>query len=446
MKIQIQPTAKQFQALQYLNDKTTEFIGFGGGANGGKSWIGCVWLVTSCYAYPGIRLFVGREELKRLRESTFLTFYKVHSAYGFPASDFKYNGADHYFQFTNGSRIDLLDLKYLPSDPLYERYGSVEYTSGWIEEAGEVHFDAFDTLKSRIGRHLNDKFGILGKMFVTMNPKRNWTYNTFYKPWKNNELPNNVKFIQALVGDNDFREQGSLEKLQQITNKAKRERLLYGNWNYEDEPDQLILYEWLDAALDVKHEKGKKALGVDVARYGDDKSVICEMDGNALIELKTYEGLSIDVFADKVAEKIRSNSIDADLVGIDAVGLGAGTVDILRRKGLKVKDIVSGEGQERTITDKEYNFKNLRSQMWWTIREELRKGEIAIKCNDDLLFEDLTAPKYEIVGEKMVQIESKKDIKARIGRSPDVGDAFVYANWIRKKRANNTITALPRLF
>src|SRR5205823_668645 len=93
--------------------------------------------------------------------------FKVCSFHHIPASDFKYNGQDHYIQFANGSRIDLLDLKFLPRDPLYERYGSAEYTDGWIEEAGEVHFAAFDTLKSRIGRHLNDQYGLIPKMLIT---------------------------------------------------------------------------------------------------------------------------------------------------------------------------------------------------------------------------------------------------------------------------------------
>jgi len=82
-------------------------------------------------AYPGTKWFIGREELKRLRESTLITFYKVCKMFGIRKDiDFKYNG----------SRIDLLDLRFLPSDPLYERYGSIEYTGGWIDEGGENLF------------------------------------------------------------------------------------------------------------------------------------------------------------------------------------------------------------------------------------------------------------------------------------------------------------------
>lgn len=64
--------------------------------------------------YPGTKWFIGREELKRLRESTLITFFKVCTQYGIKRDkDFKYNGQDHYIQFANNSRIDLLDLRYL---------------------------------------------------------------------------------------------------------------------------------------------------------------------------------------------------------------------------------------------------------------------------------------------------------------------------------------------
>lgn len=229
---------KQEAALQILTDKAhVEFL-YGGAAGGAKSWTGCAWLLFMCLCYPETKWFIGRESLKRLRESTLITFMKVCKAYGVNRDvDFKYNGQDHFIEFANGSRIDMLDLRYLPSDPLYERYGSIEYTGGWIEEGGEINFGAYDTLKTRIGRHLNDKYGITRKLFISCNPKKNWMYFTFYKPSIKDELPEHMVYLACLVQENPFIEKDYIKALQSTQDKVKKERLLKGNWEYDDNPN-----------------------------------------------------------------------------------------------------------------------------------------------------------------------------------------------------------------
>ena len=201
----IKPTKKQHLAYQELQNDTTRFIGFGGGAEGGKSWLGAEWLLTNCYFYPGTKWFIGRNELKRLMASSYATFRKVCAYHKIPDSDWKLNGQYNYIEFVNGSRIDLLDLKLQPSDPMFQRFGSTEYTGGWIEEAGEVHFLAFDILKVRVGRWKNEDYGLLTpKILLTCNPEQNWLYRIFYKPWKNKTLKEGYAFIQALYSDNPY--------------------------------------------------------------------------------------------------------------------------------------------------------------------------------------------------------------------------------------------------
>ena len=139
---------KQEHALKILTDNEHVELLYGGAAGGAKSWTVAVWLLFMCLCYPGSKWFIGRAELKRITQSTLITFYKVCNQYGVDDTLYKYNGQYNYIEFFNGSRIDLLDLQYKPGDPLYERYGSIEYTGGWIEEGGEVNFGAYDTLKT----------------------------------------------------------------------------------------------------------------------------------------------------------------------------------------------------------------------------------------------------------------------------------------------------------
>lgn len=126
---------KQNEALRILtDDEHAEFL-YGGAAGGAKSWTGAAWLLFMSLCFPETKWFIGRAELKRITQSTYITFKKVCTRYGVPDEIWSYNGQYNYIEFYNGSRIDFLDLKYIPSDPLYERYGSIEFTGGWIEEA-----------------------------------------------------------------------------------------------------------------------------------------------------------------------------------------------------------------------------------------------------------------------------------------------------------------------
>src|SRR3954452_6351195 len=204
----IRPTVKQEQAWEKLLDTVTRFILFGGGAGGGKTWLYCEWLLTCCYLFPGSRWFIARNELKRLMNSTYITWAKVCAHHGIPKSQWSLDGKYNVIRFKNGSTIDLLDVAYKPTDPDYERFGSTEYNGGFGEEVGEWHFKAFDVLKSRIGRHkvLRDNVDITPhpKFGMSANPTKNWPYRVFYKPWKDGTLPEQYAFIQALYSDNPY--------------------------------------------------------------------------------------------------------------------------------------------------------------------------------------------------------------------------------------------------
>lgn len=135
----IKPSEKQYLAYKILLDKATSFLLYGGSAGGGKSWLGCEWLLTNCYNYPGTRWFIGRRERTRLMSTSYITWQKVCKWHGIPDTDWKLNGQYNYIEFiaghAKGSRIDLIDLAFKPADPEYSRLGSLEFTGGWIEEA-----------------------------------------------------------------------------------------------------------------------------------------------------------------------------------------------------------------------------------------------------------------------------------------------------------------------
>lgn len=259
----IKPTPKQHKAWTYLRDDATSVLFFGGGAGGGKSWLGCEWIITNTYMYPGSKWFIARKELKRLMLSTYVTFKKVLAYHGIPADNFHLDGRLNVItNRVTGATIDLLDASWKPmEDPLFERFGSTEYTGGWTEEAPEIKFAGFEVLNSRIGRHLNKELGLLPpKHLVTGNPSKGWAYKIFYRPKKDGTLPREYAFIQSLYSDNPFTAEEYGKQLAMIRDKAQRERLMNGNWEYDDDPAILMDYDSILDMFKMPKETDRKSV------------------------------------------------------------------------------------------------------------------------------------------------------------------------------------------
>jgi hypothetical protein len=436
---------RQKQALCILVDSITEEFGYGGAAGGAKSWTGCTWEAMMCLAYPGTRYFIGREELKRLRESTYQTFLKVCKRYGIKQDvDWKYNGQDHFIQFKNGSRIDLLDLKFLPRDPLYERYGSTEYTAGWIEEGGEVHFAAYDTLKTRVGRQLNDKYGILGKLFVTLNPKKNWCHSTFWKPFKAGTLPKNVKFLQSLVTDNPFVDSGYIAKLRAIKDKVRKQRLLLGNFDYDDDDNALMDYDSITDIFYNEHaETGRKYITADIARFGKDKSVIMVWDGWRVIGITVMKHKKVPEVAMFIKSQMRRYEIPKSQVVVDDDGVGGGVVDLVGCKGF-----VNNSSPLELLkkSDVKVNYRNLKSQCYYMLSADVNEKKVYVQCTDEEIKEALTeeleqVKKKDPDSDTKLEVVPKDEVKELLGRSPDYSDTLMMREYFELKPKRRVLAA-----
>jgi phage terminase large subunit len=413
---------KQEEALLTLTDDTSVEILFGGSAGGAKSWTGCVWLAFMCLLYPETKWFIGREELKRLRESTLITFFKVCRMYGIiNGEDFKYNGQDHYIDFANGSRIDLLELKFLPSDPLYERYGSVEYTGGMIDETGETVFAAFDTLKSRIGRHLNGQYGILRKIFLTCNPKRNWLYQYFYRASIENRLAKYQVFIPSSVYDNPHIESSYIDALKSISDPVKKARLLDGSWEYSSDPTSLCDYECvlrMFENIDVDYDDdGKKVISADLAMQGRDRFVAGVWSGficKVAIDQEKSTGKSIE---EDLKRLMLNEDVDQENVVIDSDGMGSYLESYL-------EGIREFHGGSSAFSDE---YANLKSECAYKLAELINKQKIRIICSFEQrqkIIEEVMVLKADSAdndtGKK--RIIKKDKMKELLQRSPDFLD------------------------
>jgi hypothetical protein len=125
------------------------------------------------------------------------------------------------------------------------------------------------------------------------------------------------------------------------------------------------------------------------------------------------------------------DSITGSTAIVDVIGVGAGVVDRLREMKMPVDPFNASQATRRRDSSNELGFTNLRAAAWWNLRELLDPAsgsEIALPL-DDQLVGDLTAPHWRVASGGKIQVEPKDDIKKRLGRSPDDGDAVVQAFW-----------------
>ena len=427
-------TEKQSTAYDILIDTSTNYLLYGASAGSGKTWLGCVWLTLNCYNYPGSRWFVGRKELKRLMASVFITFSKVFKAMQVPKNDWKFNGQYSYIEFKNGSRIDLLDLAAQPADPMFERFGSLEYTGGWIEEAGEVEFGSFDILKSRVGRFRNEEFDLFpAKILLTCNPTKNWLYRIFYKPSLTNSLPKEYKFVKALYSDNPYTAEEYGKSLNEITDSITRSRLRDGIWEYEDADTSLISY---DAITDIFHNKAEYSphlyLTCDVARFGSDRTVFGVWRGFELFKVVTREHQGIDTTVTDIRTMLGTQNVPYSHCVIDEDGVGGGVVDHLRGvKGFVNNSTAIKTANVLTGVPKKENYRNLKAQCSYILADKINNHKLAVTAqlserDRDSMIEELQQVRRKITEDvSTLQLMSKEDIKMNLGRSPDLSDMMV---------------------
>lgn len=204
----------------------------------------------------------------------------------------------------------------------------------------------------------------------------------------------------------------------------------------------LIRWEWCTRAAekygDPAYRKGSPSLGVDVANSETgDEAAKAFWVGATLDEIISFVCPDSNVLGEEVAVDMALRGIDERNLGVDPVGVGAGTVNKL--KELMVHgNWLNGAFKAWPEVDehgaipvrKEELFANLRAQMWWRMRTDLQHGRIALP-DDEELFRDLCTPTYLTRGGKIL-VESKEEIVKRLKRSPNKGDAAVYGNFVRQ--------------
>ena len=269
---------------------------------------------------------------------------------------------------------------------------------------------------------------------------KGWAYGEFHKPWREGTLLDDRAFIQALVTDNPHISKHYTESFKRLKDPALRERLLNGNWEYDDDPNALFETDALHDLFTkpVSGEGEERYITCDAARLGRDKCVIMVWRGWTAIHITAYGTSRLTQTEAEIERLLTVYGIPRSHVVVDEEGVGGGILDHLEG----TKGFVEGSSpiqdkvreQEAQQPGYRVNYMNLRAQSYYTLAEIVREHKLAIPCADqdqqETIIEELEQFKGRDV-EKYgkLKIVPKDEIKQNIGRSPDFADAISMRCW-----------------
>lgn len=208
--------------------------------------------------------------------------------------------------------------------------------------------------------------------------------------------------------------------------------------------DTLIGYAMANTALerlppaDCVHPPGQLGMGCDVARFGDDRTVIiviCTCGAFVTIAIRQkQDGMATVGLILAAAKEVDFGKIHSPQIAVDDTGGIGGVTERLRELGWRVRAVNFGAKPVKETSEEK--FTNRRAELWWRMKEWLKEVAALADMPDELsdeLRDELTTPKYKYSSDQRIQLEPKDAIKKRIGRSPDYGDALALA-----------VAALPR--
>jgi len=397
-----------------------------------------------------------------------------------------YNGQDHVWRLPDGRQVELGSCKDLGDEIKYQ--GRAHDLKGFDEIC---HFLEAQ-FRFLAGWLRSPDKGQRKRIVCTGNPPTNedgqWVVS-YWAPWLDPKHPNPAQpgelrwfttidgkdvecadgrpfihegkkiqplsrtFIPSKVQDNPYLMETGYEAILQALPEPLRSQMLLGDFRagVQDSVWQVIPTGWVDAAMERWKEdgsRGKKmdSAGVDVARGGRDQTIVSTRYDIWYAPLKCYPGAQTPdgaITAGIVVAEVR----DAAPIHVDVIGVGGSVVDHLSGNHLQVIAINGAGSADEGAKDKTtgtLSFRNMRAQLHWQFRESLdpKTGDNIALPPDPELKADLCSAHWKLTPSG-IQIESKEDIMKRLGRSPDKGDAVVYASKKTKKRGGSLVGYEP---
>ena len=404
-------TIEQLRASGHVVPKVL----YGGAMGGGKSHFGCQRAVELAEQHPGIRGYLCRAEATTFKRTTFMTMLA-------PPPDglgilsrpgWTHKLSDQCFLHENGSRLDWGGLA---TNDDRDRIKSLTLTFAFVDEASDVEPRSARLLESRCNRQ--SEHAAHSCVIYTSNPEACWLQADFI----DNPLPGRA-FIQSLPSDNTFLPVGYLEHMAETWADMPDllDAYLNGSWSALGGVDRIFSFDLLAAACARDGDgTGERQWGVDVARFGDDHTVVYERVGTSRpVKLAEWSKQDIHTTSDKIEALYHAARPKPKVIAVDDIGLGGGVTDNLKAAKVPVRAVNVGAAAKEAD-----RFANKRAELTWHLRAVLESG--GSLPDDPGLRAELGALKW-LPRSGRIAVTPKDEIKRFLGRSPDRADALILA-------------------
>lgn len=416
------PHARQQEAHSALE----RYVLMGGAVRGGKTWWLCNEALQLSYEFPGNRGYLCRNEFTAFKRSTWLTFLR------FLPDELvrRHHMTDSFIELVNGSVIYYGGLGL--GDTGFNRLKSTEW--GWvaIDQVEEASEDVWHMLVTRLAHTLPNGTRPPYKILATANPWPGWVRDRFIQQ----NLPNH-RFVRSLPSDNPYLPPGYEEELREQLPPELVKALLEGDWDVVRGANFLIPYPHIVAAMDREFEEDRSlglTFGVDVARFGDDKTVVGGRRGMKVLWLEEWSKQDLVETTDNITALMRRHL--PDHVVVDAIGVGAGVYDNLIHYD-QWGEIETPDGlepyrprftayQANEAARNTERYANRKAEDFMALAQWLADGEIDLPQDAELRTQ-LSSIKYDVNTKKQLVIESKEEMKRRGMKSPDKAEAVLHS-------------------
>ncbi len=411
-------TPRQTMALDTLAREDVKEVLYGGAKGGGKSVFGCYWcflqavnIIRKCNIQPRTHPipvgFMGRKRGVDFSNTTLETWKrfipeKAYAIKGKPA------------EIIIWDRVKILTGG-LDNSEIVNKFNSAEYAFYFIDQAEEVDREQIGELRATTRLIVNGR-KLPGKGLFTANPAPSFLKDEFILNPRKGRV-----YIPALPTDNPYLGNEYIEVLKDSFKHRPQllKAYLEGCWDELGGYNQVIRDSWVDnaAKITLYPPTVKRLITCDPARYGDDETAVYCLENTRIKEELIFGKKDLMYTANML--HCLSRKYDNALIVVDVCGLGAGLVDRLIEMGDNVLGI-----DNASRADEPEKYFNKRAEIWCAAGDAFAGGDVELRNIDPKLKGQLATPTYEFRNGKIL-IESKADIKKRLGNSPDRADAYV---------------------